>query len=229
MNNNFNWDFWVDHTSLLEDREENLKRVPKRYYFIFNAYTNDFEYLSSSFTKFTGYDSLINIEHFLNFIHPDDVQYCADCELKIIKFLNQLYFEDNFKFSTEYSYRIKTSLGDYIFIRQKYQALEVDNKGFMSKSIVFHELLPNDYVRQEDDFIIYDRVKNRPVISQNIYNFTNREWEIVDMIVEGLSSKEISLKMNLSEYTIGSHRKNILSKSNSSTFLELSKKLKYVF
>lgn len=133
--------------------------------------------------------------HFLTIIHPDDVKYCMECEKKIISFLNQLYFEDNFRFSTEYSFRIRTASGKYIFMMQKYQALEFDSKGFMSKSIVFHELLPENFSREGTDFMIFDRIKNRPVHSKNIYNLSKREWEIVDLIKEGLNTKEISEKI----------------------------------
>lgn len=222
---NSNWDFWIDHTSLLENRKEESDRIPKRYYFIFNAYTNEIEYFSNSFYEITGHPLATNMMEILSYIHPDDTEYCMACEKKIILFLNQLYFEDNFSFSSKYSFRIKTAAGKYIPIMQRHQPLEVNSMGFASKSLVFHELLPENFVREEDDFLIYDRVKNRPVISKNIYNLTKREWEIVDLIVEGASTKEISTIMNVSEHTIRTHRKNILHKTNSSNFLELTKKM----
>lgn len=225
---NSDWDFWINHAPMLEEREEQIERIPKRYYFVYNTYTNVVEYASNSFSEITGYPEIKTMLDMLTYLHPDDVQYCMNCERKLILFLNQLHFEDNFRFSTEYTFRVKTNYGHYIFIRQKYQALEVDSKGFMSMSIVFHEVLPDDFVRSEDDFIIYDRLKNRPVLSENIYNLTKREWQILDLIIEGLNSKEISIRINLSEHTIRTHRKNILSKTHSTSFLELTKKLKRI-
>ena len=51
---------------------------------------------------------------------------------------------------------------------------------------------------------------------------------ILDLIIEGLNSKDISVRINLSEHTIRTHRKNILSKTHSTSFLELTKKLKRI-
>jgi len=223
-----NWDFWIDHTHLLEKRKENKEKIPKRYYFIFNTHTNDLEYISEAFAVLTGHKSIGNMIDLLAHIHPDDVGYCMECELRVIKFLNQLYYEDNFRFNAQYTYRIKTAWNTYIIIKQNYQALEVDAKGFMSKSIVFHEILPFDYIRDNDDFVIYDRMKNRSVDSNNIYNLTKREWEIYDMIIEGLKTKDICAKIFISEHTLNTHRKHILQKTNCKNFLELKQKLKKV-
>jgi DNA-binding CsgD family transcriptional regulator len=220
------WEFWVDHTPMLNSRKAQPERIPKRYYFIFDTYSNDVIYMSKSFVDITGYEIPKSMYEVIPRIHPDDVDYCIECERKIILFLNDLFFEDNFRFNTVYSYRIKTNFGHYIFIKQYYQALEVDEKGFMSKSIVYHEVMPANYKRSENDFVVMDLLKNRPVVSNNIYNLSKRELEIIDFISEGLSTKEISEKIAISEHTIRTHRKNILQKTNTNSFIELIKKLK---
>lgn len=220
------WDFWVDHTPMLEDRKEAPHRIPQRYYFIFNVYSNDIEYISQSYLNITGYNLPKSMYEIIPRIHPEDIDYCITCEKKIIHFLNELYFEDNFRFTTMYSFRILTNYGHYIVIKQYYQALEVDCKGFMSKSLVYHEVMPDDYVRPKNDFVIMDLLKNRPVITNNLYNLSKRELEIIDFVIEGLSTKEISEKMFLSEHTIRTHRKNILNKTNTNRFIELINKLK---
>lgn len=43
-------------------------------------------------------------------------------------------------------------------------------------------------------------------------NLTKREREILQLIGEGLTDKEISMKLNLSLYTVHVHRKNIMNK-----------------
>ncbi|MCE6989927.1 response regulator transcription factor [Dyadobacter sp. CY323] len=42
--------------------------------------------------------------------------------------------------------------------------------------------------------------------------FTKREIEIIHLISKGKTSRDIALKMFVSEYTVKTHRKNILRK-----------------
>ncbi|MDR1762121.1 MAG: LuxR C-terminal-related transcriptional regulator, partial [Bacteroidales bacterium] len=49
---------------------------------------------------------------------------------------------------------------------------------------------------------------------------TKREKEILLLIRQGLLSKEIADKLNLSIYTVNNHRKNILAKLNVDNVIE---------
>jgi DNA-binding CsgD family transcriptional regulator len=51
---------------------------------------------------------------------------------------------------------------------------------------------------------------------------SNREFEIIKLIVSGLNSEQIAAKLNLSRYTINTHRRNILRKSGSIHLSELA-------
>jgi DNA-binding NarL/FixJ family response regulator len=51
--------------------------------------------------------------------------------------------------------------------------------------------------------------------------FTDREFEIIKCIAEGLNSKQIAEKLFLSVHTINTHRRNIVTKTNKSSTLEL--------
>jgi len=48
----------------------------------------------------------------------------------------------------------------------------------------------------------------------SIDNFSNREIEIFQLIGNGFSTKEIAKKLNLSKYTVESHKRNIRTKMN---------------
>jgi len=50
---------------------------------------------------------------------------------------------------------------------------------------------------------------------------SKREQEIIDLLSLGLSSKEIAQKLYISRETVSSHRKNILSKTDSSNVASL--------
>lgn len=156
-------------------------------------------------------------------LHPDD--YVPTCETASLEFTNSLYFNDNFRFYTSYSYRMLTSSGKYVAVRQKFQALEVNKEGLLSKTLVIHEVLDYFEKRQPNDFRIIDRDTNKIVNIDNIdniYNLTKREYEILQLVQQGLTSIEISEKLCLSKLTVDTHRKNILTKTRSTSFIELS-------
>jgi DNA-binding CsgD family transcriptional regulator len=58
----------------------------------------------------------------------------------------------------------------------------------------------------------------------NVY--TDREFEIIKLIAEGLGSEQIADKLFLSVNTINTHRRNILKKTRKSTTQELVIELK---
>lgn len=53
------------------------------------------------------------------------------------------------------------------------------------------------------------------------YELTPREIEIAFLLVDGLSTREVSEKLNLSTFTISNHKKNIFTKLKISRFSEL--------
>jgi DNA-binding CsgD family transcriptional regulator len=56
---------------------------------------------------------------------------------------------------------------------------------------------------------------------QNMVKITEREREIIHLLSEGLASKQIADKLNLSKHTVDTHRRNLLKKTDSKNSLEL--------
>ncbi|MFY7651907.1 MAG: response regulator transcription factor [Chitinophagaceae bacterium] len=133
-----------------------------------------------------------------------------------------------FRFS--YNYEMLTAQGPYRHFIQKLILLEVlPNKqplydiGFVSpthfgdkKAFVFtviEELQPNGHyiVKETKEFSI----ENNHTI------FSNREMEIIQLIVEGASVKEISNRIFISEHTVKVHKRNIFAKAKVQRATEL--------
>ena len=55
-------------------------------------------------------------------------------------------------------------------------------------------------------------VSNKPKITAFSDNLTQREREVLKLIAEGYSSKEIASKLKISSKTIGAHRENLMKK-----------------
>lgn len=210
---------------------ENKVKVPekiKSYFFIFDCSENTILFVNKAFNTITGYDELkFNLDLLLEIIHPEDLDYFFHSEEKYLEFTNQLLYNDHFKYIHSYSYQIKKQNGEYIRILQECQAIEVNESGHLTKTLVNHKEIEYTSKRSATDFKIYDKSQNVYIDEENRFNLTKRELEILSFIKEGLNSQQISDVLHISKNTILTHRKNILSKSNCTSFIELIKKINY--
>jgi two-component system nitrate/nitrite response regulator NarL len=102
------------------------------------------------------------------------------------------------------------------------QLIKRGANGYLLKNMEREELI--HAMNQVMDGIIYlSKAANEKIIQQlqpydlsknNIPAFTRREKEILTLLAEGLTSQEIATKLFLSNYTIDTHRKNMLQKFN---------------
>jgi DNA-binding NarL/FixJ family response regulator len=84
-----------------------------------------------------------------------------------------------------------------------------EGKAFFSPAI--SKMLVEDYVRQMQDRKVED--------SYDL--LTTREREVLQLLAEGKSNKEVATALNLSLYTVETHRSNILQKLNLHSGAEL--------
>lgn len=99
--------------------------------------------------------------------------------------------------------------------------MKLGAKGYITKNSPVDELLSaiievnngNKYICEEMKVILSDQalVENE---KQGLNSLSEREVEIVQLIKNGLSSKEISSKLDISLKTVEVHRHNILKKLN---------------
>jgi DNA-binding NarL/FixJ family response regulator len=102
------------------------------------------------------------------------------------------------------------------------QLIKRGANGYLLKNMEREELILA--MNQVMDGIIYlSKAANEKIIQQlqpydlsknNIPAFTRREKEILTLLAEGLTSQEIAAKLFLSNYTVDTHRKNMLQKFN---------------
>lgn len=220
-------DLFEKQKSQTATNEDNTDLIDS-YYFIYDCNLNQISFINAAFATLTGYDpATFTIDQLIDSMHPEDRPYFFECEEKDLEFKNTLSFNEHFNYLYSYTYRIKLKDGDYVRIRQTCQALEVDNKGHLTKTLVIHQRTEDFAEHPANDRRIYDKTRNIYLDAQNCYKLTNREFEILLLVQEGLNSQEIADRLNSSVYTVNTHRKNILNKTNSSNFIELLRKLSF--
>lgn len=66
-------------------------------------------------------------------------------------------------------------------------------------------------------------IKSKPAITSQLVKMTKREMEIVKLIADGSTNKEIAQELSLSAYTVKSHVHNILEKLSLHTRVHIAK------
>lgn len=68
-------------------------------------------------------------------------------------------------------------------------------------------------------------VEVKEIYTPSVIQMTKREKEIIQLIMKGMSTKQISELLVISNLTVSTHRRNILKKTNTKTSLELQNKV----
>jgi DNA-binding NarL/FixJ family response regulator len=91
------------------------------------------------------------------------------------------------------------------------QAIEAGARGYILKNAMNLDLASAVKRVALGDFVLCTQLSNRAeAASGRGSGLTRREVEILQLIVEGKSNKEIATQLNLSSNTVGVHRANIM-------------------
>jgi DNA-binding NarL/FixJ family response regulator len=105
-------------------------------------------------------------------------------------------------------------------------------QAFCNKQVSNSELLMILNNLKEGEFLVDNSIKEKNksnLKKTSLENFeiktklTNREMELIELFSKGLSSKEIANQLNVSYFTVDTHKKNIFKKMNINSTVELVK------
>jgi DNA-binding CsgD family transcriptional regulator len=195
-------------------------------------------FLSHNFTRVFGYQRSLftagDLQFLLDHMHPDDLP--AFVFFAETSTLNAIpWREGKEKAVHECSSRIKHSSGKWIWINQKVIVLSVTPDRHIDTALLLFEdctAVKEAALDQHISQIEKSRKNSKllellsPVSSAQIRReklqvaledhalLTAREKEIIQLVSQGFSSKEIAGKLFISRHTVESHRKHILHKLN---------------
>jgi DNA-binding CsgD family transcriptional regulator len=159
----------------------------------------------------------LNPYHLFEATHPDDIERHNLGRTQLFKIAHILYTEKNGEWVLSANFRLRNPDGEYTdLLFQCY---------FFHTSIPFDSvILIEVHTPIEKDWKIKDtihyysgndlsnfRYPDKQLLSVRPI-FTEREFEIIRLIHNGLDTDQISEKLFLSKHTIQTHRKNILTK-----------------
>ena len=98
--------------------------------------------------------------------------------------------------------------------------------GFVSKETDGNELLLGIRQLFLGEISFLEIPQNLKDGTNNPYLLTQQEINIADLVCAGLDSDEISKRLNISVHTVNTHRRRILSKTQSDNFVQVCLKIK---
>jgi hypothetical protein len=217
----------IDPDSPLMMNLERMMEARNQFFFIGNLIHMKVFFASNKSRDLIGIrPKNVDPASFLLSVHPGDLSRLVLSRTKLITLGGELFVAKKGVAVISTTLRFKNSSGDYInqllqcylfYVGAPHSTvfiLQVNSDISWFKKIKhgYHYYVGNDlsYFRYPDENLL---------MMGNI--FSDREFEIIKLISEGLSSDQIASKLFLSVHTIETHRRNVLKKSNKASMLEL--------
>lgn len=193
-------------------------------FYILNLHTHKYEFVSPASASLTGYSP--NIFHekgtalLTELLHPSDFeQLSTNIFPKMNQVVTDLDGPDRGKAIFELHYRMRHKNGKNVNCveQSSYAKFDEEYSPLISSGIVMEVNPSTTYqgvrglvrlLKDNEQLTLYDQFYNY----NNDFGLTKREKEIILLISQGKTSKEIADKLFISEHTARQHRKNILKK-----------------
>lgn len=209
------------------------------FFCITNTQSLEFEYISKNFNACLGLDSNLlktkGMRYFWSRIHPDDLEKWLQAQSELMEFtLVNITEMDRHKANYTWNYRVKNADDVYVNLIQNTTPLAFDSHGKPIIGLAHYTVLHADIKMdisasakllnaQNEYDTVYFKNYGQKLLSNGI---SNRERDVIRLLVLDFSSKEISKKLSISSHTVDTHRRNILKKLNISSTGELIGMLK---
>jgi DNA-binding CsgD family transcriptional regulator len=174
------------------------------------------------------------LEGYLSKWHPADFRIWNEHIFPAnLKFLSSLPLEKYEHVIFSSNYRVRNPVGEYITVVQRSSYIPGNTPGkplaaigvafdishFKNNTTIVHTI---EEVKDADDRsyneLLYKRVYDTDVMNPLL---TSRELHILQLMAEGLSSKQIAYDLGVSIHTIHNHRKNMLQKTGAESSVQL--------
>lgn len=194
---------------------------------VFDCYAKKFIFVSDNIPQSYGIDSkrlfIYGHEPVLKIIHPGDIHYGLLVRKKIYSLLSSLSAEEKMKHKMVHEMRVKNVRGEYIRIIEQEQVIELDKSGdiWLMLSVIDVDASHESEITKSHLYNFETREQIFIDLSDTLEEpLTNRELSVLQLMKQGLLSKEIANSLNVSINTINTHRQNILQKLKANNSIE---------
>lgn len=225
---------WEDYAAEVEVHKKyllNFQPGPS-FYWILNVKQARLEMISPEVEKVLGY----NPENFdfplmFDLVHDEDKIHILNFEAAISDFFNGMHYRERFNYKLQYDYRIKHADGFYIRILNQMIVLSYNTNTqtiltFGVNADITHlkkDIKPVLSFVHLYDGPAYYNVDVKEVFKPSKSFLSGREKQVLNLMLEGKLSKEISEELHISKHTVDTHRKHLLEKTNAKSIPEMVK------
>ncbi|MFD2917941.1 LuxR C-terminal-related transcriptional regulator [Psychroserpens luteus] len=204
------------------------------FFCITNTQDLKFEFISKNFKACLGLDPVElktnGMRYFWRRIHPDDIKGWLTALNELMEFtLSEISEEKRERANYTWNFRFKNADDVYVNIIQNTTPLAFDSDGKPIIGLAHYTVLhPNikmelnasaKLLNEQNEYeTIYFNNFSQKLLSEVV---SNRERDVIRLLLQDYSSKLISEKLNISPHTVDTHRRNILKKFNISSTGEL--------
>lgn len=209
------------------------------FFCITNTQKLTFEFVSKNYSACLGLKpnelKEKGMRYFWSRIHPDDLEAWLSALKQLMEFtLGEIPDDKRDEANYTWNFRFKNANNTYVNIIQNTTPLAFDSDkkpiiglahytvldGALKLPITATAKLLNE--QNEYETIYYNNLSQKLLYK----SISNRERDVIRLLMLNKSSKEISEKLNISSHTVDTHRRNILKKLNISSTGELVGMLK---
>ncbi|WP_452224603.1 LuxR C-terminal-related transcriptional regulator [Lacinutrix chionoecetis] len=226
------------HIKKLVELDEYLP-YSSTFFCITNTQDLTFEYVSKNFNACLGLNpkdlETKGMRYFWSRIHPEDIEVWLSALNSLMEFtLAEVDEKQRDTANYTWNYRFKNANNDYVNIIQNTTPLAFDNDMKPIIGLAHYTVLDANIkmpvsataklLNSKNEYeTIYYNTFSQKLLKIGI---SNRERDVIRLLVLNKSSKEISDCLNISPHTVDTHRRNILKKLKISSTGELVGMLK---
>lgn len=163
-------------------------------------------------------------QFFAEKIHPDDTLTCSMNGVSILKLMSKFNSDEKLNHKLVSEYRMLNAEGKYVRLIEQYQVLELDDQGQIWLMMNIVDLSPNQDTSEGSKCKLLNfrtgRFMEMEEQAKIQFELTDRELEILQLVKEGLLSKEISDRLSISVHTVNTHRQRYLEKLGANNSME---------
>jgi DNA-binding CsgD family transcriptional regulator len=214
------------HDHLVLSLEEMMKNN-NQFFLVFDMLNMKSEFVSLGSLQLMGITpEELTSYHFKETTHPDDLKRHELGLAQLFKIAHELYLTKTGYKIISTNFRFRNPSGSYV--NQLIQCLlfycpNPFNTVYMlhiSTDISWFKKINNGFHYYLGEDITYFRYPDKELLLEgNI--FSDREFEIIKLVHQGLDSEQIAENLFLSKHTVNTHRKNILDKTGKAHISEL--------
>jgi DNA-binding CsgD family transcriptional regulator len=206
---------------------EEMMELGNQFMFIGDLIKYKILFTSEGCSKLLGIEpDEFNQERFFEIRHPDEAERHALIRETGFKVTHHI-FKEGFGeqlISEIFRMRNKENKYDYYLIQALHFYAEIPHKTVYLLEVhtnitnVFKKKYEHHYYNGSD--LSYFRFPDEKLLCNGCI-FSNRELEVIELLAKGLNTHEIAEKLNVSPFTINTHRSNILQESGKKSIPEL--------